>query len=100
MKHFKKDKTECVKNIDLILSVAEVGVDQVDRGNIRIPFMQISQIQDDVLLTPGNLAALGRTYRALNLNVKLLGKREREMKELVSKIEHQRPMLNSIIHIH
>ena len=45
-------------------------------------------------MTPGNLAALGRTYRALNLNVKLLGK-EREMKELVSKIEHQRPMLNS-----
>ena len=45
-------------------------------------------------MTPGNLAALGRTYRALNLNVKLLGK-EREMKELVSKIEHQCPMLSS-----
>ena len=51
--------------IDLLASEAEVGVDWVDRSNIRIPFMQISQIWENVLLTPGHLAALalglGRT---------------------------------------
>ena len=70
--------------IDLLASEAEVGVDWVDRSNIRIPFMQISQIWENVLLTPGHLAALGlgwEGHRALNLNVKLLG-REREKKEV------------------
>ena len=90
--------------IDLLASEAEVGVDWVDRSNIRIPFMQISQIWENVLLTPGHLAALGlgwEGHRALNLNVKLLGrKRERRRKMcLFQKREEKKqpwkPMLNS-----
>ena len=75
--------------IDLLASEAEVGVDWVDRSNIRIPFMQISQIWENVLLTPGHLAALGlgwEGHRALNLNVKLLG-RERDERSVCSKRE-------------
>lgn len=44
-------------------------------------------------MTPGNLAALGRTYRALNLNVKLLGK-ERERDERAG-VQNRTPTSNA-----